>query len=210
MTNLAFTRRSLLAGAAGLLVAASLPLKAQAMPSIEEVADGSVPALGNPGGDVTIIEVVDYQCGYCKLSYAEIRRLMDEDPGVRLVVKDWPVFGPASEFAARALLACRDEPQVYSAGVAALMGNDRRLSERLVTSLLADANVDAASLAGRMAAQKSEIDAILVRNATHAQQFELKGTPAILVGKRLFRRAMPIEDLRAAVAVARQAPDSAS
>lgn len=208
MTHL--TRRSLVAGTAGMLVAASLPPTVHAMPAVDEVADGSVPALGNAGGDVTIVEVVDYQCGYCKLCYAEIRRLMDEDPGVRLVVKDWPVFGPASEFAAQALLACRDEPSIYGAGVAALMANERRLSERLVASLLADAGADAASLADRMATQKSEIDAILMRNAAHAAQFGLKGTPAVLVGSRLFRRAMPIEDLRAAVAVARQTPDSAT
>lgn len=210
MTDSAITRRSLVAGSAGMLIAASLPRVALAMPAVDEVADGSVPALGNADGDVTIVEVVDYQCGYCKLCYAEIRRLMDEDPGVRLVVKDWPVFGPVSVFAARALLAHRDEPSIYGAGVAALMGNQSRLSERLVASLLADAGVDTASLADRMAAQKSEIDAILVRNATHAEQFGLKGTPAVLVGSRLFRRAMPIEDLRAAVAVARQAPDSAT
>jgi protein-disulfide isomerase len=209
MTHPAITRRALVAGTAGMLAAASLPRMAHAMPAVEEVADASVPVLGNAGGDVTIVEVVDYQCGYCKLCYAEISRLMDEDTGVRLVVKDWPVFGPASEFAARALLACRDEPSIYSAGVAALMANERRLSERLVTSLLVDSGVNAASLAERMVTQKSEIDAILIRNATHAAQFGLKGTPAVLVGSRLFRRAMPIEDLRAAVAVARQAPDSA-
>jgi len=206
MTVPAFTRRSLLAGSAGLLVAATLPRLAYAMPSAEEVVDGSVPSLGNPDGDVTIVEVVDYQCGYCKLSYAEIGKLLAEDPGVKVVMKDWPVFGPASEFAARALLSYRDEPAVYSAGVAALMGNDRRLSERRVVGLLEEAGADASSLKQRMLSRKPEIDEILARNMGHAEQFGLRGTPAILVGNRLFRRAMGLDDMRAAVAVARQAP----
>lgn len=211
MTYPALTRRSLIAGTAGIIVAATLPHIANAMPSADEVVDGSVPVFGNPGGDVTIVEVVDYQCGYCKLSYSELGKMMAEDPGVKLVMKDWPVFGPASEFAARALLAYRDQPSVYGAGVAALMNNQRRLSEKRVVDLLEEAGADASSLAQRMESQKPEIDAILGRNAKHAQQFELRGTPAILVGNRLFRRAMPIEDLRKAVAVARQAPaDSGS
>lgn len=210
MIRSAITRRSLLAGTTTTVLAASLPRMVHAMPSVEEVADSSVPALGNAGGDVTIVEVVDYQCGFCKVCYAEINRLMDEDSGIRLVVKDWPVFGPASVFAARALLACRDEPSIYGAGVAALMGNQRRLSKSLVAGILADAGVDAATLPDRIATQRGEIDAILKLNATHAAQFGLKGTPAVLVGNRLFRRAMPIDGLRAAVALARLTAKSAT
>jgi protein-disulfide isomerase len=163
-----------------------------------------VPSLGNADGDVTIVEVVDYQCGYCKLCYFEIAKLVSEDAGIRVVLKDWPVFGPASEFAARAMLSIRDDALAYRAGADALMRNDGRLSPRRVTGLLDDAGVDVANLQARMNAQKAEIDAILLRNNAHAVDFGLRGTPAVLVGSRLFRRAMPLEDLRAAVAAARQ------
>lgn len=207
MTDFTSTRRSLIAGAAGFAVAAAMPRLAFAMPAVAEIShDPALPALANADGDVTIVEVVDYQCGYCKLCYLEIVKLVEEDPGIRLVFKDWPVFGPASEFAARAVLSLNDDARTYHAAIDALMRNDGRLSEKRVLRLLEGAGVDASKLQAGMDARKPEIDAILARNAAHAQEFGLRGTPAVLVGSKLFRRAMPVEDLRNAVAEARREP----
>src|SRR5690606_15964841 len=129
------------AGAAGAAVLAVLQSPAFALPSVDEVArDPSIPALANPEGDVTIVEIVDYQCPYCKLCYLEIMKLVAEDPGIRLVVKDWPVFGPVSEFAARALLASADDP-AYAVAVDRLMRNERKLTKRRAESILGEAGI---------------------------------------------------------------------
>lgn len=207
MIKTSLNRRSLVAGAAGTLAAAALPRWALAMPSISEVAhDPAIPALANPEGDVTIVEIVDYQCAYCKLSYFEIMKLVAEDPGIRLVIKDWPIFGPVSEFAARSLLASTDDP-AYVRAVDALMRNDRRLTKRRVESLIMDAGIDLSMLRDRMVFRRPMIDLVLARNAEHASEFKLEGTPALLVGSVLYRHGMPLADLRKAVAKARAAPD---
>jgi protein-disulfide isomerase len=198
-------RRTLLAGTGSVLACALLPGFAFALPSIEEVAhDPAIPALGNPEGDVTIVEIVDYQCPYCKLCYLEIMKLVAEDPGIRLVMKDWPVFGPASEFAARALLASADDP-AYAAAVDALMRNERKLTKRRAEALLEGVGIDPAALPARMEAREQAVDLVLARNAAHATAFKLAGTPALLVGGVLYRHGLPLADLREAVAEATSA-----
>lgn len=207
MTQTALNRRLLIAGATGILASGALPRWAGALPSVDEVAhDPAIPALANPEGDVTIVEFVDYQCPYCKLCYLEIMKLVAEDPGIRLVIKDWPVFGPASEFAARALLASTDDAN-YASAVDALMRNQRRLSNRRTEALLEEAGMDNTTLDERIEARKSVIDQILVRNASQATDFKLTGTPALLVGSVLYRHGLPLADLKKAVAKARTSPD---
>ena len=196
-------RRLLIAGATGLFAAASLPRFATALPSVDEVAhDPAIPSLANPEGDVTIAEIVDYQCPYCKLCYIEIMKLVAEDPGIRLVMKDWPVFGPTSEFAARALLASTDDPG-YGRAVNALMRNERKLTKRRAEDLLEEAGIDMTTLGERMEARRPAIDQVLVRNAAQAAEFKLTGTPALLVGGVLYRHGLPFADLKKVVAEAR-------
>ncbi len=161
--------------------------------------DPAIPALGNPDGDVTIVEFVDYQCPYCKLCFGEIDKLFSEDPKVRVVMKDWPVFGEASVHAARMALATRGGRD-YAAAVSALMANDRKLSERRVDSLLADAGIDLDGVRRKLAEHGMEINALLARNAAQARDFRLAGTPALMIGGTLYKHGLPVEAMREAIA----------
>jgi protein-disulfide isomerase len=134
--------------------------------------------------------------------YLEIMKLVAEDPGIRLVMKDWPVFGPASEFSARALLASTDDPS-YGRAVDALMRNERKLTKRRAEGLLEEAGIDIATLGEHMEARGPAIDQLLARNATQAAEFKLTGTPALLVGGVLYRHGLPLAELKKAVAGAR-------
>ena len=69
--------------------------------------DPNAPILGNPEGDVTIVEFFDYNCPYCKRVKPEVQALMASDPNIRLVYREWPILGDGSVFAARAALASR-------------------------------------------------------------------------------------------------------
>ena len=57
--------------------------------------DPDIPDLGNPQGDLTIVEYFDYQCPYCKKAAPDLAQVVREDGKVRIVLKDWPIFGPA-------------------------------------------------------------------------------------------------------------------
>ena len=67
--------------------------------------DPNAPVLGNPDGDVTVVEFFDYNCPYCRRVKPEIEALLAEDPNVKLVYREWPILGEGSVFAARAALS---------------------------------------------------------------------------------------------------------
>jgi len=69
--------------------------------------DPEIPSLGNPKGDLTIVEYFDYQCPYCKKVVPELAQLAKEDGNIRLVMKDWPIFGDVSVSAAKLALAAK-------------------------------------------------------------------------------------------------------
>lgn len=205
MSQGSISRRSLVSGVFASVALANLPALAATMPSVDEVAfDPSIPAFANQVGDVTIVEFVDYQCLYCKLVFAEIQKLLAEDPGVRLVMKDWPIFGEVSRYAAEMALAAPYAEQ-YRQVVGALMTDHGRLSKRRTDDIFSDAGFDPLQARQAFAIRQPEIDGVLSRNTEQATRFGLQGTPALLIGKRLFRRGMPIANLREAVAEARRA-----
>jgi thiol-disulfide isomerase/thioredoxin len=72
--------------------------------------DPEIPAIGNPQGDLTIVEYFDYQCPYCKKVAPELAKIAREDGKLRIVLKDWPIFGGVSQYAARMVLAARYRP----------------------------------------------------------------------------------------------------
>src|SRR3546814_8528564 len=55
--------------------------------------------------DVTVVEFFDYNCPYCRRMEPVLNALLRSDPKVRIVYRDWPIFGPASREASRAAVA---------------------------------------------------------------------------------------------------------
>lgn len=203
MSDLVVGRRRLMSGAIGLAVAASIPGWATAEITIDQVAfDPDIPALGNPNGNVTIVEFVDYQCPICKLCFQELQKLLTEDDNVRLVMKDWPIFGEASRDAASLTLAAG---QNYGAVVAALMENQHQLSSRRTDAIVASAGMDAETLRQAAEGKRDLIGAVLARNDVQATDFQLRGTPALVIGGTLYKRGLPLAELKNAVAKARAA-----
>ena len=71
---------------------------AQRVPTVADVLyDKEIPVLGNPNGNVTIVEYFDYQCPYCKKVHPTVEKVVKADGNVRLVLKDWPILGEAEE-----------------------------------------------------------------------------------------------------------------
>jgi protein-disulfide isomerase len=203
MTESRLNRREFIGVAAAGLGAIVLPSAAIALPSLEEIANESaVTALGNPQGSVTLVELVDYQCPYCKICYREIAKLVAEDADIRLVIRDWPIFGGVSIYAARAMVAVSGDRN-YPAAVAAMMANNRYLTERRINRILGEAGIAGPAVGQRIAAGQPEVDELLYRTNDQARALGLKGTPGLLVGQVLYRHGLGVEKLRRAVAFVR-------
>ena len=93
--------------------------------------DPKDPVMGNPDGDVTVVEFFDYQCGYCKSMLKPLLAFAAEDGNVRIVMKEFPILGPASIVAAQASLASAKQGK-YDAFHTALMGLRGRLDEAAI------------------------------------------------------------------------------
>ncbi|CAI2935426.1 thioredoxin domain-containing protein [Aminobacter niigataensis] len=203
MQNPPPNRRYLLKALAGMGVLAPLPLWAAPLPTMEEVAfDPDIPALGNPDGNVTVVEYTDYQCPYCKLSYIELSKVMAEDGNIRLVLRDWPIFGQVSRNAALLTLASHSQGR-YAEAVKTLMTANERLTFRNTANLLSNAGIDVELARNELGARQDIFVSLLTRTEAQAKAFQLKGTPGFLIGKSLYKRGMTADDFRKAIAQAR-------
>src|SRR5580704_6292647 len=143
--------------------------------------DPDIPSLGNPNGNLTVVEFFDYQCPYCKKLAPELAKLVQEDGNIRIVLKDWPIFGDASVAAAKLALAAKYQNK-YAQAHDALIGADGKLTEPMINDLLARAGVDIAAAAADLQTHEKSIDDLLARNSAQAEAFGFNGTPGFIVG----------------------------
>jgi len=143
--------------------------------------DPEIPVLGNPDGDLTVVEYFDYQCPYCKKLAPQIAQVIREDGKIRLVLKDWPIFGAVSKSAAQLALAAKYQNK-YQEAHDALIGAKEKLSDANMPELLTKAGVDVEKAQQDLQAHQKTIDDVLTRNDKQADAFGFQGTPGFIVG----------------------------
>jgi protein-disulfide isomerase len=178
-------------------------LRAQGFPSEDVYFDPDIPVLGNPNGDVTIAEFFDYQCPYCKKNHPELKKVVASDRKIRLVMKDFPIFGKPSVYAANLVLASAADGK-YATAHDALMNTPGRLSREDVDAVLKKAGLDPTDLYSKYKKNRSHIDGIILRNMAQANAFNLQGTPAFVIGRKIYPGYMNEKALKEAVAEARK------
>ena len=161
------------------------------------------PVIGNPEGDVTIVEFFDYQCGYCKRVFPTIQTLLKNDTNIRYVLKEFPILGPVSDVAARAALAVWNmEPSKYMPFHAAMMGSTGKLSEPRIFTMAEDVGIDIASLRQEMI--NPAVDAEIRKNMALTRELNITGTPSFVIGEHLVPGAVDMDTLQQLVAAARK------
>ena len=166
--------------------------------------DPEIPVIGNPDGDITVVEWFDYNCPYCRRLAPELRQVVQDDGKVRLVLKDWPILGPVSKVAARMALAAKYQDK-FEAAHEAMISVASRITEPRITELLSGAGLDMNRLKKDLDANAKAIDAILVRNNEQAEAFGFNGTPSFIVGKYRVPGALSMDQFEQAIADARKA-----
>jgi protein-disulfide isomerase len=165
-----------------------------------------MPAAGAKDADVTIVEFFDYNCPFCKKTAPELQKLLHVDPKVRILYKEWPIFGDVSEYAARSALAANWQGKFLIAHDA-LIGSAHDLGETAqVDAILKGVGVDLTQLARDRTAHATEITAILSRDAQEAAALGFRGTPGIVIGRQLLPRSLTLKELRELTQSARTSP----
>jgi protein-disulfide isomerase len=152
----------------------------------------------NPQGKVTVVEFFDYRCGYCKTIAPEVVKLIEENPDVRFVFKEMPIFGSVSDTAAKIALTAPGKQkglQLYSRWM-----GERALSEAGIDRHLQEVGLNPAEV--RKAAEHPGIARQISDVHQLAQALGIEGTPAFVVGDTLIPGA-DLNALRAAITVAK-------
>ena len=157
---------------------------------------------GNPDGDVTVVEFIDYRCQFCRGMFDIVERVIASDGGVRFVIKEFPILGEESLIMARVAIASR-----------ILAGDEsyKEVHDLLMTGTGLDDSV-ITDLANRLGTDESEFAKLVVSDEILspieesyflAEQLQINGTPAFIIGTKIYRGALTEEELVNAIEIAR-------
>lgn len=150
--------------------------------------------LGNPNGTKTLVKFTDYGCTYCRQSVADTDRLIAENPDLKVVVREWPIF-EGSEAAARMALAAAKQGKFaafYHAMFELGPPNDMTIS-----AAAQKAGMDWDRAVKDAASQ--DVTAELTRNHAYAQALKFSGTPSWIVGDKMLEGAVGFDALSDAI-----------
>jgi len=155
---------------------------------------------GNPEGDITIVEFIDYRCGFCRRAFPEVSELVATDGNIRLIVKEYPILGEestlASRFAIAAKLAGGDD--AYKTVHDGLMEFRGSITPTSLEAFARDAGLDADAIIATM--QLPRVDEIIDANRALGQRLAINGTPTFVFGDQMIRGYVPIDGMREIVA----------
>lgn len=163
-------------------------------------SDPADPVLGNPHGDVTIVEFYDMDCPFCRALAPTLRQLVAEDHGVRLILKDYPILGPGSELAARYALAAARQGRYAEFHQAVLASKlpEHQLDEGKILGFAAAAGLDVARL--KADAADPALTRRIADNRALAGKLGISGTPGLIVEDQMQGGAMSLDALKKLVA----------
>ena len=159
------------------------------------------PVLGNAAGDITLTEFFDYTCPHCRTTVPEIRKLIGSDPDLRVVLREWPIFGEGSEFCARASLAALKQRKYWEfhSGLMAIKGRADEASAMRIASAI---GLDEARLRRDMVG--ADVEEHIAETMALGDHMGLMGTPTFIAGNDGLFGKQSAADLARLMARARQ------
>jgi protein-disulfide isomerase len=157
--------------------------------------------MGNPNGDITVVEFFDYNCGWCKRAVDEVTKLVKADPNVRIVFKELPIFGENSTFAAKAAMASIHQGKYWDFHLALM--KERQVIKDNVFRIAENVGLNVTKLKEDMA--NPAYDVALKETAQIAQALGIEGTPGFIVDAKVSVGFVPADGLQEMIAEIRKA-----
>ncbi len=166
--------------------------------------DGFSHVGGNPEGDVTMVEFLDYQCGFCRRAHPEVQTLLESDGDIRFITKEFPILGPGSELASRAAIATliTEGPEAYRKLSDALITREGEITGTSLEAVFETTGIDAEAVRAEM--DSDEVTRRIAQTHALARELRIQGTPTFVIGDRMVRGYLPLEEMEAAVEAARE------
>ena len=151
---------------------------------------------GNPDGDITIVEFLDYRCGYCRKAHDEVAELLESDGNIRLIVKELPILGEDSVVASRFAIATLRiaGPEAYHAMNDTLMTTNKPMAPAILAAMAVDAGLDGDAIVAEM--NSDAVSDIILQNRQLAQRMQINGTPSFVFENQMLRGYVPLDGMR--------------
>lgn len=167
--------------------------------------DGIV--VGNPDGDVTLVEMFDYNCGYCRQSLPELLQLVDEDPNLKVILREFPILSQGSMDAARISLAVSRTDADYFTFHQKVYASRGAVDAAAALAVATEMGLNAINL--QLSASEGSIQEAVERSYALAQALDVSGTPTFIIGDEIVRGAVGIDALRDKIANVRECGSTA-
>ena len=154
--------------------------------------------LGNPDGDVTLVEMFDYNCGYCRQAVPDLATLIAEDPNLRVILKEFPILSQESVDAARIGVLVGEAKADYWAFHQKLFTTRGQVNAEAALAAAREIGLNPVELELQM--QTSEVTAVLDRTYALANALRVSGTPTYIIGDEIIPGAVGLEALRDRIA----------
>ena len=151
---------------------------------------------GNPNGSITLIEFLDYKCGYCKKAHGQILELINSNPEIRFIVKEFPVLGDESLIASKASIAVflDQGSKIYRTFTEKLLKFNGRITIDSIRNLLKSAGGETETIQKLM--ESKAVYNILNSNYNLAKELKIRGTPTFIIGTEIVRGYKNVEELQ--------------
>ena len=158
---------------------------------------------GNPEGDITLVEFIDYRCSYCRRAHEDVNELVESDGDIRLVIKEFPILGPDSMASSRFAIAAKQVAgdAAYHAAKEALIRMTGEVNEVTLGRLADSLGLDADAILVQM--QSPEVTEEIARTRALADRLGISGTPTFVLPDRMLRGYAPLDAMRQIVAEVR-------
>ena len=155
---------------------------------------------GNPDGDITLVEFMDYRCGYCRKAYEEVEQLVKADGNIRLIFKEYPILGEDSTISSRFAIAVLQlhGGEAYKKAHDALITLRGKPDAPTLTKLAADLGFDGAEVVAKMGSD--EVSAVIAKNQDLGNKMQISGTPTFVIQGSLLRGYVPLDGMQQIVA----------
>ncbi len=155
---------------------------------------------GNPDGDITLVEFMDYRCGYCRRAHPEVAELLKTDGNIRWIVKEFPILGEASMISSRFAISVRQNAgdDAYRQVHDALMEFTGDPTEVALRRIAEGLGLDADAILAGMDADSVTTE--IAETRALAQALEINGTPTFVLGDELLRGYLPAAQMEVMVA----------
>lgn len=154
--------------------------------------------LGNPDGDVTLVEMFDYNCGYCRQALPTLVTLLDEDPNLRVILKEFPILSQGSADAARIAVQVSEAEVDYWAFHEALFTTSGQVDKAAALKAASDLGLNPITL--EMGMNTPAVSAVIETSYRIAETLNITGTPTYIIGDEIIPGAVDIDQLRSRIA----------